>query len=279
MKKKSTAKTNYTAPAVDRLLNLVEFLSRQHRPFGVNELSRRLGISTNSIFRIMARMIDRGYAVQDEKTKGYLLTPRLFSLGDVRQDRESIKAFARPHLERLCEQARETVSIQVPVGARLEVLDVVAPRSDFYLQITPGAKVYYHPNAFGKAVLAFMTDEDIRRLLPDELPKLTNHTITNLAELLEDVAAVRKTGVAFDREEYSRGVYCIGAAVLDAAGNPVAGMGITGMKVRFDKYRRKEFVCMVLQTAQRISRDLGYTGNHYETRLPPLNAPTASSLA
>ncbi len=273
MKKKAVTKTSYAAPAVDRLFDIVEFLSRQQRPYGVNELARQLGVPTNSVFRIMARMIDRGYAAQDESTKGYLLTDRLFALGQLGKDRDSFKAIARKHLEHLCSLTMETVSIQVPADSRMEVFDVVLPQSDFYLQITPGAKVYYHPNAFGKAVLAFKSDEEIRRLLPDELPRMTSHTITNIDDLLEDIAKVRQTGIAYDREEYNDGVYCIGAAVLDADGAAVAGLGITGMKVRFDKYKVKLFIQLVLQAAQRISHDLGYTGQYYTNLLSSSNVP------
>ena len=264
--------SNYSAPAIDRMLDIVEFLSTQQRPFGVSELSRTLEISSNSIFRIMARLIERGYAVQDQATKGYSLTPRLFMMGNFRQDKDSLKKVSRKYLEMLSKEVGETTQIQIPAGNRMESLDVIEPKCDFYLHVTPGSKLYYHCNAYGKAILAFMNDNEVAALLPDELPQMTGSTITKMENLFEEIATIRKKGIAYDREEYSRGVYCIGAAVLDASGNAVAGLGITGMRVRFDKYKKNKYVRMVLQTARDVSRELGFTGDYYEQFINPRKA-------
>lgn len=264
MVKSITNGSNYSAPAIDRMLDIVEFLATQQTTYGVSELSRTLDISSNSVFRIMARLIARGYAVQDEITKGYSLTPRLFMLGNFRQDKDFLRNIARSHLKSLSEKVHETVQIQIPSGSNMESLDIIEPDCDFYLRVKNHAKLYYHNNAFGKTVLAFMSDEDITALLPNKLPKMTENTITEMSDFLAEIANVRKDGVAFDREEYSQGVYCIGAAVLDANGNPVAGIGITGMRVRFDKQKINEHISMVFRTARNISVELGYLGDYYK---------------
>ncbi|MFI4911909.1 MAG: IclR family transcriptional regulator [Sedimentisphaeraceae bacterium JB056] len=264
MKKSLTGGSNYSAPAIDRMLDIVEFLATKEVPYGVSELSRTLDISSNSIFRIMARLVARGYAVQDEITKGYSLTPRLFMLRSFRQDRETLRDIAHSHIEALSRMVGETAQIQIPAGNCMESLDIIEPDCDFYLRFKPHARLHYHCNAFGKAVLAFMSNEDVLSLLPAELPRLTENTITTLAELLEELEDIRMSGISFDREEYSRGVYCIGAAVFDANGNAVAGIGITGMRVRFDQERIKDYICMVFNTAKNISMQLGYSGDYYE---------------
>ena len=202
--------------------------------------------------------------MQDPETKAYSLTPRLFTLGNFRQDKDSIKKVARRHLEMLSEKVGETIQLQISDGVRMELLDVVEPACDFYLHVTVGSKLYHHCNAYGKAILSFLSDEEIKELLPAQLPKLTDKTITDIESLLKDIAKIRNTGIAYDREEYSRGVYCIGAAVLDASGQAVAGLGITGMRVRFDKYKKDEYIQMVLATAANVSRELGYNGDYYE---------------
>jgi len=249
--------TSYAAPAADKLLDLVEFLAEKTRPYGVSELAATLGISTNAVFRIMTRLVERGYACQDAASKGYLLTPRLFALSSARQDQRRLRELARGHLERLSAACGETTQIHIPAGRRVEVLDVVTPQSDFYLQVTIGAKLYYHANAFGKAILAFMPEAEVMALLPEELPRLTAHTITRRETLLEDLRKVRQNCLAYDREEYTQGVYCIGAAVFDAAGRAAAGIGITGLKVRFERQRNRELEKAVLAAALKITQELG----------------------
>ena len=54
----------YSAPAVDRTLDILEFMASHPRPFGATELSRSLNIPINSVFRILKRLTDRAYTVQ-----------------------------------------------------------------------------------------------------------------------------------------------------------------------------------------------------------------------
>ena len=71
----------YSAPAVDRALDILEFMAKHHRPYGATELSRCLNIPINSVFRILKRLTEREYTVQDPVSGGYQLSTRVFSLG------------------------------------------------------------------------------------------------------------------------------------------------------------------------------------------------------
>ena len=63
--KKIETKDKYSAPAVDGMLDIVEFLAKAEHPCGVTELSRQLKLTNNLIFRIMKKMEARGYVVAD----------------------------------------------------------------------------------------------------------------------------------------------------------------------------------------------------------------------
>lgn len=263
--------TQYAAPMADHLLDVVEFLSGQHRPFGVTELSRRLGISTNAIFRLMRRLTDRGYAEIDPASKGYQLGSKFYSLGMRLSDRFDMRSRVRPHLEALCRDIQETCQAQILDGRRMLALEVVTPRTDFFMQIMPGARLYIHANAFGKAMLAFLEEQEVLDLLPEELPELTPETMTDRAALLASLEHVRRTGIAWDRGEYSRGVYCIAAPVLDVQAQPVAGVGLTGLDVRFDEEIGCRQVRAVLETAAAVAAEIGYDGEQYPQWLQRLS--------
>ena len=63
--RKPSAANKYVVPAVEQMLDIVEHLAQNHRPYGITELARSLGISTNGVFRILKCLAKRGYAEVD----------------------------------------------------------------------------------------------------------------------------------------------------------------------------------------------------------------------
>jgi DNA-binding IclR family transcriptional regulator len=156
------------------------------------------------------------------------------------------------------------------------VVDTVSPEVEFYLSVVPGSLVYYHPNAYGKAVLAFMKEEEIKQILPTRLSGLTSNTIVMRTELISALANTRKTGLAYDDEEYTSGIFCIGAPVFDVEGNPIAGLGTTCLLSTIDKTKKALFEQLVLECAFRVSKDIGYTGGFFKDKILPRRDQYAS---
>jgi DNA-binding IclR family transcriptional regulator len=145
------------------------------------------------------------------------------------------------------------------------VLDSVAPGTDFYLRVTPGSLLCAHANAFGKAVLAFLPAERVQDILTAGMPALTEHTHTSPNALVRELAATRHSGLSYDREEYSKGIYCVGAPVFDVQGAIVAGLGITGLASRRTAAMDRRLRSLVLDCAATVSADMGYTGGQFVT--------------
>ncbi|TSA36405.1 MAG: IclR family transcriptional regulator [Verrucomicrobiaceae bacterium] len=253
----------YSVPAVDQMLDIVEHLARKPHSCGITELARELGISTNGVFRILKCLTKRGYTEVDP-AGGYRLGTQFFTLGLTLQSRFEIFRRARVHLERLCEESGETVQLHALREDRALVLDCVTPASASVLvQVLPGSLMEPHASAFSMAVLAFLPATEARRHLPRKLKVLTPHTITDKKKLLEEFARIRTAGLAYDRENYILGFYCIGAPVFDALGKPVAGVGVTGLVSLFHPGTQRKIGKMVLGCAEKISRDIGYSGDRY----------------
>jgi DNA-binding IclR family transcriptional regulator len=254
-------------------------MSKNPKPYGATELSRELDVPVNSIFRILKRLTEREYTTQDPSTGGYQLSTRVFSLGMSLYTRYELRNRARPHLEWLCRETEETVQLSVPKGGQLLVLDAISPDVDFFLRIVPGRSVYYHPSAFGKAILAFQTEEEVIKTLPARLPSLTNKTIQMRAELIKSFEIIRKTGLAYDDEEYTMGILCIGSPVFDVTEKVVAGLGITGLISTYGAGKKLIFERLVLECASRVSRDIGYTGNYFDDKVQASPAGLEEELA
>jgi len=257
----------YSAPAVDRTLDIIEFMALHPRPYGATELSRCLNIPLNSVFRILKRLTDREYTIQDPFSGGYQLSTKVFSLGMSLYTRFELRQRARPHIEWLCRETEETCQLQIPQGDSMLVLDTVSPEVSYYLRIVPGALVHYHPNAYGKAALAFMPEDEVKRILPPRLAPLTPNTIVLRTELMKQLEQVRKTGLAYDNEEYNEGIRCIGSPVFNVEGKIVAGLGVSGLVSTFRNDKKAVFEQLVLECAYRVSKDIGYSGDYFADKL------------
>ena len=260
---KRSDRNKYAVPAVEQMLDIVEHLSQNHRGYGISELARELGISTNGVFRILKCLTERGYTEADP-SGGYRLGTRFFTLGMHLYARFDLRRRARPHLEKLCEESRETVQIYSLQDDHSLVLDCVTPSAAAFIQALPGSRMESHASAFGKALLAFLPEAEARRRLPRKLAALTPHTTTDKEELFTELAHARTTGLAYDREGYMLGIYCIGAPVFNVNGEPVAGLGVTGLVSVFNQEKQPALERMILACAEGVSRDIGYEGGLFE---------------
>lgn len=265
---KEKADRAYSAPAVDRALDILEFMASHHRPYGSTEIARELNIPTNSVFRILKRLTERKYTIQDPATGGYLLSHQIFSLGMSLYTRFELRNSARSHLQKLCRDTEETCQLQIPHGDRMLVVDTYSPETDFYLRVVPGSLVHYHPNAYGKAVLAFMDVEHIKTILPKRLIGLTPKTIIDRDVFIEGLDSVRETGLAYDDEEYTSGIFCIGSPVFNYENEPVAGLGATCLLSTLNNEKKKTRIeRRVLECACNLSQEIGYTGDYFNNKV------------
>ncbi len=251
-----TCRSTYAAPAVDGMLDIVEHLAAQPTGHGITELSRELGLSTNLVFRILKRLIERGYVKMDV-AGNYQLGSRFLSLGMKLYHRFDLRSLARPFLRELCQGCGETCQLQVPDGDRMLVAEVLTPDSDYFLQVVPGSRTFYHANAFGKCVLAYLPEDEFAGIVAAGLTKLTEATLTRESTLRRELAKVRRTGISHDQAEYLDGIYCIGAPVFDCLGKVVAGVGITGLISRQKPDRQATQEAAVRKCAVALSEALG----------------------
>ena len=265
MSKNETKKSGYSAPAVDAMLDIVEMMASDGRVFNLTELATGLNLSNNLVFRVLNRLLDRGY-VERLESGGYRLSDGFFTLGMKLYSRFELRAAARKHLEKLSAEMGETAQLQILSDDKMLVLEVVAPSSDFYLHVTPGIRLLPHCNAYGKAVLAFLDPERVDKILEGKLERITEKTITSKKILKSELKQIRKTGVAYDNEEYSRGVFCVGAPVFNSDGEVVGGLGLTGLSSRFNTKFAPEMEKKVLTCAERVSSIIGYTGDFFNKR-------------
>jgi len=136
--------------------------------------------------------------------------------------RSDFIALARPFLERLSEDLHETVDLSMVKKTHLVFIDQVIGSQRLRAVSAVGDTFPLYCTANGKAFLAQLSDDAVERLIGRAYEARTPKTLTRLDTLLSDLRGVRRTGIAYDREEHTLGICAAGVALHDPLGNAVA---------------------------------------------------------
>ncbi len=253
-------KTNYIIQSVNHALDILEEFCRQQDELGVTELSNRLGLHKNNVFRLLATLESRGYVEQNKVTENYFLGVKNLELGQAFIKQIGLLRQSRPVLEALAKKCKETAYMAVARGKFVFYLDAVETRQVVKVSSRVGSRLPIFTTSVGKVLIASEPAEEIVKMIPKEgLTKFTPNTIVDKKEMLAHLKEVAEQGFAVDYEEFDVGVSCAAAPIRDYTRRVVGAISITGPASRLthDKLD-KEVVPLVVDAAKEISRRLGY---------------------
>jgi DNA-binding IclR family transcriptional regulator len=239
--------------SVDRAIRVLSALQGARR-MSLSELAARLELAPSTTHGIVRSLVEHGMVVQERGSSRYQLGPAVLRLGNVYLDTLELRSKAIPWAEDL---ARRT-GLAVRTGVLL-VDDVVIihhePRPDGSRQMPEvGIVIPAHASALGKALLAFLP-EDEKRVLTSELRSMTGETITSSDQLREQLDLIRSTGVAVEQDEAVLGESSLASPIFDSYGEAVGAIGVV---IPSDgDTASHESRDLVRDTARSVSRELG----------------------
>src|SRR5262245_53343174 len=243
-----------------RVLDIFELLAGEPEGLSVTEVGARLGIARSSAHALVTTLAGRGYLRREGvDAKRFTLGVPLVQLGLSVTDRLELRTVARGVLERLVAAWHETALLAVAAGADIVYIDkVVSDRFGFRTDPRVSARRPMHSHSLGKALLAATGDGSVEALVEArELEAVTEFTIVDPEELLEDLRGTRERGFAMDQQEAVLGVCCVGAPVRDHTGQLAAAISLSTIR---EYYRPEVTGPAVRDGAFQISRAMGWMG-------------------
>lgn len=253
-------KSEYIIQAVDHALDLLEQFQGDVDELGVTELSKRLKLHKNNVFRLLATLESRNYIEQNRVTENYRLGLKTLELGQTFIKQMGLLRQSRPVLESLVKECNETTYVAILKESHIVYLDVV--ETDLTVRVVPrvGSRLPAYCTAAGKVQLAYMTEEELDHYLPNkELKGYTPSTITDRDKFKAHLKKIAEQGYAIDNEEMDIGVCCVGAPIRDYTRRIIGAVSISGPSMRFSKDRMEnELIPLVKRAAEDISTKLGF---------------------
>jgi IclR family transcriptional regulator, KDG regulon repressor len=249
-----------TVQSVVRALTLLDTLGDSRGEVGVAELSKRVGFHVSTAHRLLATLVVHGYARQNPETGRYALGAKAYHLAESYLGQMDLRRVVRPVLERLTQETGETANLVILDGREALYLDKVESPQSLRIFSRIGRRAPLYCTAVGKVLLASRSRKEVDALLGrGPLEALTRSTITSRSQFRRELEKVQEQGFGLDVEECEEGACCIAVPLTNAEGCVEASLSVSGPSVRLSSKRMAELIPLMLQMAQKVSSQLGWS--------------------
>lgn len=246
---------NLGVPALERGLAMLELLAQQPQGATLSEVTAALEVSPASAFRIATALEELGYLRREEGTKKFFVTRKLLLLGQPQATSRSLVECAVDSMRQVLAATGETTQLCCLAEDQCVVIDQLPSVHPFKYIVDLGSRAPVHCAAPGKAMLAFLPEDELEPLLAHvKLDKHTEKTITSRKELRAELERIRANGYAVDHGEHFDGIHCVAAPLLNHHGHVIAAITIAGPSSRIPAGRFAEFGQVMIAAANEAAR-------------------------
>ncbi|HEV3429594.1 MAG TPA: IclR family transcriptional regulator [Paraburkholderia sp.] len=246
--------TAYEVPALKRIHDILDLLAQAQAPVRASAIAEQTGLSRSTLYLMLDSLERRRWI--EKRADGYIVGVTLFELGSAYVRHDRLHEAFRHEAASFIAAHNEVVQLAVLDGAEVVYIAREDPARPVRLISDLGSRLPAHCCALGKALLASLSDDEVLKMLPKQLAAVTSQTITRRQDLLQALAAVRRSGLAHEREEVTAGLTCFAVFVgVTALGKRVAVSTSLPLD-RIDARREKRLAIAVVEMAQRIGKTL-----------------------
>jgi len=244
--------------SLGRAFSILEEVARHREGIGLADLSKLVGLHNSTTFHLAKTLVSLGYLRQERDSKRYRVGRPLFALAASALDEIEMVNLATPILEDLSRETGESGHFAVRMGDTVVVIARTSGAGAFQLTDRVGVVRPAHCTALGKIILASLRPDQLKRFLERiELKPSTRKSITEPAELLREIAEIRRDAIAFDDGEFNAEVRCVAVPVYHFTGEVIGALGISGPIWRMTDQVIQSRAKLVRTAASRLSAEFG----------------------
>ncbi|MFB5679195.1 IclR family transcriptional regulator [Paenibacillus terreus] len=238
----------------DRAMQIIQLLTSDSKRsyWPISDISDRLGLPLSTTHRLIASLMKHELVSQTADTKHYTVGPRWMEIGLRQLEQVDLRTAARPIMERLAEEVKESVYLSIPSGLYAILIERIDSPSSLKVIDTLGVRIDMHIGAPNKTMLASMP--------PAEAEDILSVLIADPAErskLLNRLPEIREAGFCVSYSERTEGTASVAAPII-GFGQKVAGSLSIGVpKGEIPQDRLDYLSKMVISTAREISARMG----------------------
>lgn len=248
--------------AVDRALDILLCFSRKTPELTMTQIADLVGMNKSTVHRLLATLEKKRFVDRDPHTGIYQPGIRLLQVAYLSLEHSDLRRIAAPFLHSLSDQSLETVDLAIIDDNEVVYLDVVESPQRVKLAAAIGQRLPAFCTASGKAILAYLPEDAVMRILSAGMLAYTERTLVTPDALFKNLRLIHEQKVAFSEQEYEEGINAIGAPILDQNNFPIASVAVAGPAYRLTQERMIEICPLVLTTANSIAEQLNIQISH-----------------
>lgn len=225
--------------------------------WGVTELSDYLGLNKSNVHSILSTFKAMEYLEQSSETGKYHLGMAVYRLSHALKDNLIIVNIALPYMQELADYSGERVYLAIPHKDEAVYVSCTYPQEAVYLMRTiMGETAKMYCTGIGKAMMAFLTKEELNFCLNQKMEAFTESTITDPQELKKELDQIRVQGYAVDNMEHEYGIKCVAVPILNKQDGVEGAISISGPSLRFDEGRIRQLADELKKKVHKIQTRL-----------------------
>ena len=255
---------------LSRAIQLMDCFTKEDPYLGVREAARMTGFTSSTTGRIMVSLRDLGLLVQDTETRQYTLAGKVLAWAEVYSATVDVRRVAQPFIFDLQRLTGETISLYILEGAERVCVERLESEQNVRVVARVGRYLPLHAGSAGKLFLAYLPEEKREEILANETREpFTPYTLTDLAQLREQIQIIRQQGYAISHGEGTIDASGVAAPIFNQRGQIIAALTVSGPTQRFIPETLDKFTKASTRTALQISRLLGYNPSQRRSGIQP----------
>jgi DNA-binding IclR family transcriptional regulator len=212
MHKDLSDQPKYTAPALEKGIDIIEFLARSEKPQNLTEIASGLKRSKSEIFRMITVHEQRGLIERSGNSDTFRITNKLFSLRLQRSDTRQLISVAIPQMEAFSQATSQSCHIAIRVDYEIVVIAKVEAANNVSVSIPIGHRRSLVNSPSGKCILALTPPDDVDRVIqnsgkvPPGKPRLL---------LKDELAGIAQVGYCIVENGFATSVVGVSAPIVN----------------------------------------------------------------
>lgn len=248
----------YQAPALDKGLDILEYLSAQSIPLSQTEIAMGIDKSPNEIYRMLMSLEGRGYILRDEVSGKYRLSLKLFYLSHRHSPVDELRKAAQHPLEELANTIMQSCHLSILYMNQVMVIIHAKSPGPIALSIEEGNLFPLPLTASGKVLLAYMPDAE-REIVLNGNSIYSSYTDKDKKKFLSSLKEIQKKGAYVRTSDLAAGVIDVSVPIGRGSTGAIACLTVSSLTaLNTNKDIDNEDILMeAIKSAKKIEERIG----------------------
>ncbi len=241
---------------LENSVSVLRCFTEGRRELTVTDVAQLLKLPKSNVSRLLRSMRDVGLLDDAHESRGYRPGVLLLELGQVLRAGQSLVARANDAVRGICDEVGHTGYVAVLLGADMIGLSHHAGRNLLQVGVPLGRRLPVDACATGRALLARMSEQQVRDLLGGKLSRATPQSPASFKELFQRLSLVRERGYAESFHEAGKGIGALAVAVQHPQNGEALSMCIAYPLATLEENERGHAIQLLLRAKTDLSRYL-----------------------